>query len=67
MAACYKIKILEHKADEAFFSGASGLFINEADTKELIKMSKIIETLEKCVNEEESVSNTIKTIVFKNV
>ena len=30
-------------------------------------MSKIIETLEKCVNEEESVSNTIKRIIFKTV
>lgn len=67
MAACHRIKILEHKADEVYFSGASKLFTVEEDTKELIKLSKIIETLEKCVNEEENVSNAIKTIIIKTV
>ena len=62
---CSRIKDWERKADELYFSGVSDLYSGETDTKELIKISKILETLEKCINEEEKVSNTIKTIIIK--
>lgn len=62
---CSRIKDWERKADELYFSGVSDLYSGESDTKELIKISKILETLEKCINEEEKVSNTIKTIIIK--
>jgi uncharacterized protein len=67
MISCQRIKLLEHNADEIYFSGAHELFSSESDTKELIKLSKILETLEKCINEEENISNTIKTIIIKMV
>ncbi len=65
MEVCGRIKILEHKADEVYYAGASELFTNESDTKELIKISKILENLERCINEEEKIANTIKTIIIK--
>jgi len=65
MEVCGRIKNTEHKADDIYYSGASELFSHESDTKELIKISKILENLEKCINEEEKISNTIKTIIIK--
>jgi uncharacterized protein len=67
MVACHSVKHIEHKADEIYYLGVAELFANEADTKELIKMSKILENLEKCINEEEKIANTIKTIIVKKV
>jgi predicted phosphate transport protein (TIGR00153 family) len=65
MEVCSRINITEHKADDVYYSGASELFSNESDTKELIKISKILENLERCINEEERIANTIKTIIIK--
>ncbi|MBI5009186.1 MAG: DUF47 family protein [Bacteroidia bacterium] len=65
MEICNRIKITEHKADDVYFSGASELFIHESYTKELIKISKILENLERCINEEEKIANTLKTIIIK--
>ena len=67
MIACQSVKHIEHKADEIYYLGVSELFANETDTKELIKMSKILENLEKCINEEEKIANTLKTIIVKKV
>ena len=65
MEVCSRINSTEHKADDVYYSGASELFSNESDTKELIKISKILENLERCINEEERIANTIKTIIIK--
>ncbi len=65
--ACGRIKSWEHKADDIYFTGANELFSLESDTIELIKINKILENLESCINEEEKVANTIKTIVIKIV
>lgn len=63
--ACNNVNIIEHKADEFYFKGVSELFEYEDDTKELIKNNKILELLEKCVDEEEDVTDTLKTILIK--
>jgi uncharacterized protein Yka (UPF0111/DUF47 family) len=63
--ACKRVNEIEHKADEFYFVGVSELFEKEEDTKELIKNSKILELLEKCVDEEEDVTDTLKTILIK--
>lgn len=65
MDACDKVKDIEHKADETYYIGISDLFENENDTKELIKNIRIIEILERCVDEEEDVTDTLKAILIK--
>ncbi|HEX2968940.1 MAG TPA: DUF47 family protein [Bacteroidales bacterium] len=64
-AACERVTDIEHKADEVYFIGASQLFDKEIDTKELLKNNKILEILERCVDEEEDVTDTIKAILIK--
>jgi uncharacterized protein Yka (UPF0111/DUF47 family) len=63
--ACEKVKIIEHKADELYFEGAHQLFEKEEDTKELLKNNKILEILERCVDEQEDVTDTLKAILIK--
>lgn len=63
--ACGIVTAIEHRADELYFKGVSELFEKEEDTKELIKNNKILELLERCVDEEEDVTDTLKTILIK--
>jgi hypothetical protein len=65
MHACDKVKEIEHKADEYYFVGVSELFEKEDNPKELIKNNKILEILERCVDEEEDITDTLKTILIK--
>jgi hypothetical protein len=64
-AACERVTDVEHKVDELYFLGASHIFENEQDVKELLKNNKILEILERCVDEEEDVTDTIKAILIK--
>jgi predicted phosphate transport protein (TIGR00153 family) len=63
--ACEKVTVIEHQADELYFIGASELFEKEEDPKELLKNNKILEILERCVDEEEDVTDTLKAILIK--
>jgi uncharacterized protein len=63
--ACARVKVIEHQADEIYFVGVSELFEKEEDPKELIKNNKILEILERCVDEEEDVTDTLKAILIK--
>ena len=65
MEACDRVKEIEHNADDAYFSGVTDLFENENDSKELLKKNKILEILERCVDEEEDVTDTLKAILIK--
>lgn len=65
MQVCEKIKEIEHRADEAYFAGVSRLFDTEENSKELLKNNKIIEILERCVDEEEDVTDTLRAILIK--
>jgi uncharacterized protein Yka (UPF0111/DUF47 family) len=65
MAACEKVKEIEHIADELYFDGVQELFEKEEDPKELLKNNKILEILERCVDEEEDVTDTLKGILIK--
>lgn len=62
---CDRIKVIEHQADELYFIGVSELFEKEEDPKELLKNNKILEILERCVDEEEDVTDTLKAILIK--
>jgi uncharacterized protein len=63
--ACDSVKVIEHKADELYFAGVAELFEKEENTKELLKNNKILEILERCVDEEEDVTDTLKSILIK--
>jgi predicted phosphate transport protein (TIGR00153 family) len=63
--ACTKVREIEHKTDELYFVGVSELFEKEEDPKELLKNNKILEILERCVDEEEDITDTLKTILIK--
>jgi hypothetical protein len=63
--ACAAVTAIEHNADELYFKGISELFEKEEDTKELLKNNKILEMLERCVDEEEDVTDTLKSILIK--
>lgn len=63
--ACDKVKDIEHKVDEYYFVAVSELFEKEKDPAELLKNNKILEILERCVDEEEDVTDTIKSILIK--
>jgi predicted phosphate transport protein (TIGR00153 family) len=65
MKAANNVKDIEHKADELYFQGVSMLFEREQDPKELLKKNKIMEILERCVDEEEDVTDTLKAILIK--
>lgn len=63
--ACDRVKEIEHKADEFYFDGIAELFDKEEDPKELLKNNKILEMLERCVDEEEDVTDTLKSVLIK--
>ena len=64
-ASCNKVKAIESSADEIYFEGILHLFEEEENPKELLKNNKILEILERCVDEEEDVTETIKSILIK--
>jgi len=63
--ACTDLYNLEHKADELYYLGISELFEREKNVTELIKAKELLEILERCVDETEDVSETIKAIIVK--
>jgi len=63
--ACDKVKDIEHKADNYYFVAVAELFDKEKDAAELLKNNKILEILERIVDEEEDVTDTIKSILIK--
>lgn len=62
---CEKITLYEHEADEIYYSGVSEAFEKETDSRQLIITSKLLELLERCVDEEEDVTETMKAILIK--
>ena len=63
--ACERVSTIEHEADELYFTGVSELFEFEEDPKELLKNNKILELLERCVDDEEDVTDSLKAILIK--
>jgi predicted phosphate transport protein (TIGR00153 family) len=63
--ACNRVTEIEHKVDEYYFVAVEELFDKEKDPAELLKNNKILEILERCVDEEEDVTDTIKAILIK--
>ncbi len=64
-SACDRVSVLEHEADELYFTGVSELFEKEENPKEILITNKLLELLERCVDEEEDVTDTLKAILIK--
>ncbi|MDR2887383.1 MAG: DUF47 family protein [Bacteroidales bacterium] len=64
-ASCNNVRDIEHMADEIYFEGVLQLFEKEENPKELLKNNKILEMLERCVDEQQDVTDTIKAILIK--
>lgn len=69
LQSCINLNSLENEADRIFYAYMSQLFENKADENflEIIKNKDIFQTLEKCADAAEDVSDIIKTILIKNV
>jgi len=69
LQSCINLNSLENEADRIFYAYMSALFENKADENflEIIKNKDIFQTLEKCADAAEDVSDIIKTILIKNV
>ncbi|HNR42737.1 MAG TPA: DUF47 family protein [Bacteroidales bacterium] len=63
--ACNRVTDIEHQADEIYFEAVSELFEKESNPVEILKTNKILERLERCVDEEEDVTDVIKSILIK--
>jgi predicted phosphate transport protein (TIGR00153 family) len=63
--ACINVTAIEHKVDEYYYYAVAELFDKEKDPAELLKNNKILEILERCVDEEEDVTDTVKSILIK--
>lgn len=69
LQSCINLNSLENEADRIFYAFMSQLFENKTDENilEIIKYKDIFQTLEKCADAAEDVSDIIKTILIKNV
>jgi uncharacterized protein len=69
LQSCIVLNTLENEADRIFYAYMSALFENTADEHmlEIIKNKDIFQTLEKCADAAEDVSDIIKTILIKEV
>jgi len=67
--ACVNLNTLENDADDIFYSKISIMFENKKNKNilKIIKSKDIFQTLEKCADAAEDVSDVIKTILIKNV
>lgn len=63
--ACNKVKEIEHKTDEYYYVAVAELFEKEKDAAELLKNNKILEILERTVDEEEDITDVIRAILIK--
>lgn len=63
--ACINVTAIEHKVDEYYYFAVAELFDKEKDAAELLKNNKILEILERIVDEEEDVTDSIKSILIK--
>jgi hypothetical protein len=60
-----KINALENQADDIFDNAIAALFIEEADTKRLIKMKEVLNALETATDKCEDVSHVLESILVK--
>jgi predicted phosphate transport protein (TIGR00153 family) len=63
---CQDIDRLESDADKVMRTAISGLFRNEADVRQVIKMKAVYEALESATDKCQDVANVIESVVLEN-
>ena len=63
---CQEIDKLESEADKVMRSAISELFRNETDTRQLIKLKAVYESLESATDKCQDVANVIESVVLEN-
>ena len=63
---CQEIDKLESDADKVMRSAISELFRNETDTRQLIKLKAVYESLESATDKCQDVANVIESVVLEN-
>jgi uncharacterized protein Yka (UPF0111/DUF47 family) len=63
---CQEIDQLESEADKVMRSAISELFRNETDTRQLIKLKAVYESLESATDKCQDVANVIESVVLEN-
>src|SRR5215203_6199899 len=63
---CQEIDKLESEADKVMRSAISELFRNETDTRQLIKLKAVHESLESATDKCQDVANVIESVVLEN-
>lgn len=64
---CMKVKVIEHEGDLIYATGIAVLFETESDFRELISTNRILEMLERCLDAEEDISDTVRSIMVKTL
>ena len=63
---CQEIDKLESEADKVMRGAISELFRNETDTRQLIKLKAVYESLESATDKCQDVANVIESVVLEN-
>jgi uncharacterized protein len=63
---CVEINRLENEADQVSQRAIAGLFENEKDPINLIKIKELLEFLERATDKAEDVADVLETVVLKN-
>jgi uncharacterized protein len=63
---CQEIDRLESEADKVMRGAISELFRNETDTRQLIKLKAVYESLESATDKCQDVANVIESVVLEN-
>jgi hypothetical protein len=63
---CQEIDHLESEADKVMRGAISELFRNETDTRQLIKLKAVYESLESATDKCQDVANVIESVVLEN-
>jgi uncharacterized protein len=64
---CGLVRRIERQADEVYSRAIAKIFDEENDLKILLSSGKVLEMMERCVDAEEDISDTIMSIVVKSV
>jgi uncharacterized protein len=64
---CGLVRRIERQADEVYSRAVAKIFDVEDDLKILLSSGKVLEMMERCVDAEEDISDTIMSIMVKSV
>lgn len=63
---CIEINFLEKKADDIARNAITGLFLNQKDPIQLLKLKEVYDALESTIDNVEDVADTLRGVIVKN-